>query len=776
MTDIADQNDDCPFPEKYQCQTYSTSENAAITTNSRGLVTSLNAAAALLTGWTEGDAIGQDLTLVFDIVGRVIGSSVEEESDLRNDAAFEILDETCLRTRDGTLRYIDGDAISLETNKEIVGRLIVFRDVTRRVMRGNRLKDEIGFANNIIGSMRLPFLVLDRALTIRMANQAFYNTFQVSHAETEGFAISALGAGQWAKIDVDGLLDSLITGRVVRGSCYVEDHFPLVGERVMRLDAGWMAPDNGSSSLILLTIEDVSDRHHTERVMRNSELRYRRLFESAKDGILILDAKTLVIIDANPFITQLLGYSYGDLIGRELWEIGFFGDKVASQTAYAELQDSGYVRYDYLPLKTRAGERAEVEFISNVYMVAGQPIAQCNIRDISERVRMDLALKEQAKTLTDLHRQKDEFLAMLSHELRNPLAPITNAVRLLRLHDAHDPTMLRACVIIERQLIQLTRLVDDLVEVSRITTGRVQLRTERITIQEVVEHAVETTRPLLDQRKHELSVSMGQSPIWVDGDASRLEQVMVNLLANAAKYTDEGGHIDLTVELENDACVLRLRDTGVGIAPELLPHIFELFTQAERSLDRSRGGLGIGLALVQRIVGLHGGSVDVHSVLEEGTEFVVRLPAAISSVIPSPALPAETSLRPAGSLRVLVVDDNLDTAESMTMLVEMLGHTVKTEHDGNSALRTAFDFHPDVVLLDIGLPGLNGYEVASRIRQQPSLNHTILAAITGYGHESDRQLALKAGIDHHLVKPVDFERVRRILLTASESRLPSVGA
>jgi Histidine kinase-, DNA gyrase B-, and HSP90-like ATPase/Response regulator receiver domain len=196
---------------------------------------------------------------------------------------------------------------------------------------------------------------------------------------------------------------------------------------------------------------------------------------------------------------------------------------------------------------------------------------------------------------------------------------------------------------------------------------------------------------------------------------------MVNLLANAAKYTDEGGRIELSIELEDNSCVLRLRDTGVGIPPELLPHIFELFTQAERSLDRSRGGLGIGLALVQRIVELHGGTVDVRSVLEEGTEFVVRLPAVISPAVPRLALPNATSSLATSPLRVLVVDDNVDTAESMTMLVEMQGHTVKTEHDGHTALRTAFDFRPDIVLLDIGLPGLNGYEVASRIRQQPSL-------------------------------------------------------
>jgi PAS domain S-box-containing protein len=364
----------------------------------------------------------------------------------------------------------------------------------------------------------------------------------------------------------------------------------------------------------MLTIQDVTKGHYAERALRSSELRYRRLFESAKDGILILDARTLAIIDANKFIIDLLGYPYHDLIGRELWEIGFFEDKTASQETYAELQQAGYVRYECLPLRTRNSQRAEVEFISNVYMVGDQAIAQCNIRDVSARKQMEQALKAQAKSLSELHKQKDEFLAMLSHELRNPLAPITNAVRVLHSRISEDPVMQRSCIIIERQLMQLSRLVDDLVEVSRITSGRVQLRSERITIREVVDHALETTRPLLDQRKHKVTVSLVDTPIWLQADPSRLEQVIVNLLANSAKYTDEEGCIELSVELEGHTCVLQLRDSGIGIQAELLPHIFDLFTQAERSLARSRGGLGIGLALVHRIVTLHSGTVEVRSV------------------------------------------------------------------------------------------------------------------------------------------------------------------
>ena len=246
--------------------------------------------------------------------------------------------------------------------------------------------------------------------------------------------------------------------------------------------------------------------------------------------------------------------------------------------------------------------------------------------DITERSRLERQTRDQAAALVDLHRRKDEFLAMLSHELRNPLAPIVNALELLRRHNEEDAFQNQIREMMTRQVGRLTRLVDDLLDVSRITTGRIQLHAERISVSEIMERSAETIRPLIAQRRHQLDVSLPAQPIWMHADAARLEQVLVNLLTNAAKYTDEGGQIRLTAEQEGDAVVLRVRDTGVGIAPELVPHIFEMFTQAERSLDRSQGGMGIGLCLVQRLVQLHGGTVDVQSVPGEGSEFVVRLP------------------------------------------------------------------------------------------------------------------------------------------------------
>jgi CheY-like chemotaxis protein/two-component sensor histidine kinase len=331
---------------------------------------------------------------------------------------------------------------------------------------------------------------------------------------------------------------------------------------------------------------------------------------------------------------------------------------------------------------------------------------------------------------------------------------------------------------------QLTHLVGDLMEVSRAITGRIQLCQEQVTVSHIVERAVETARPLIDQRRHELTVSLPPDPIWLYADASRLEQVVTNLLTNAAKYTNKGGHIRLSVQQEGDKAVLRVRDTGLGITPAFLPHVFELFTQAERSSDRSQGGLGIGLALVKRLVEMHGGTIRVSSILGQGSEFVVTLAirsqesgvrnqqVGASDSCPltpdsCPSTPDSCPLTPA-PLRVLVVDDNVDAATALEMLVEESGHRVWKAHTAQAALAAALDYRPDVMLLDIGLPELDGFEVAKRIRQQPVLHNIVLVAVTGYGQETDRRRSQEAGFDYHLVKPVDFGKVQQILATVAE--------
>ena len=519
---------------------------------------------------------------------------------------------------------------------------------------------------------------------------------------------------------------------------------------------------------VAVTFLDITERRKIESAMRLSEIRYRRLFESAKDGILILDAETGRIVDANPFIIELLNYTSNEICGKELWEIGMFRDKSANKKAVKVLQAERYLRIEHLRLESKRGQPVEVEIVANAYQEGEFRVMQCNIRDITERSRLERKTLEQAEALADLHRLKDEFLAMLSHELRTPLAAISNAVLLLKADTTELPIREQARGIIERKVGHLSHLVDDLLEVSRITTGRVQLRLEQVVMSSIVERAVETVRPLIEERAHKLTISLPPEPVWLHGDAARLEQVVVNLLVNAAKYSDAGGHIWLTVEQDGDKAVLRVRDIGDGIPQELLPRIFDLFTQAERSLDRSHGGLGIGLCLVQRLVELHGGTVEATSELGKGSEFIVRLPVLVAF---TPQVPdAETISAATSGCRVLIVDDDEDTAESLSMLLLASGHEVRMAHDGPAALKAALDYRPEVMMLDIGLPMLNGFEVAEKLRAQVAFQDTVLVAVTGYGQEKDRKRTKDAGFDYHLVKPAEFSDIQDILVAVAERR------
>jgi PAS domain S-box-containing protein len=379
-----------------------------------------------------------------------------------------------------------------------------------------------------------------------------------------------------------------------------------------------------------------------------------------------------------------------------------------------------------------------------------------NVTVAYERVRLIRRLREQ-------DRRKDDFLATLAHELRNPLAPIRNGLQVLQLAGGDRAIAGRAVAMMERQLGQMVRLIDDLLDVSRITRGKLLLRKERVELAGVVRAAVETARPALDAGGHRLEVSLPDEPVWVDADPTRLAQVFGNLLTNAAKYTDRGGRVRLTAHPEGGGVVVSVEDNGIGIAAEHLAGVFEMFNQVTPVIERSQGGLGIGLALVRGLVEMHGGTVEAHSEGPgRGSIFTVRLPAARptppETLLPAPEVGAA---RPA--MRILVADDNRDAADSLTMLLQLAGHEVRTAHDGREAVEAAAAFRPDVALLDIGMPGLTGYEVARRVREQPGGAGVVLVAITGWGQEEDKRRAAEAGFDHHLTKPVDPLALERLL-------------
>jgi signal transduction histidine kinase len=370
--------------------------------------------------------------------------------------------------------------------------------------------------------------------------------------------------------------------------------------------------------------------------------------------------------------------------------------------------------------------------------------------------------EEQARALRENDRHKDEFLAMLAHELRNPLAAVNNAVTVLKLSSDQESRNW-ASDVVERQVRQLVRLIDDLLDISRITSGKIRLRKDHVDASSILDQAMESARPLLDERRHTLTVSMerGQLPLHVD--AARLEQIVLNLLTNAAKYTESGGRIWLTANREGKQVVIRVRDNGIGIAPEKLPEMFRLFSQGDRSLARSEGGLGIGLTIVQKLTEMHGGSVDAQSNGPgQGSEFIIKLPLARTSKEASAK--AQRGPLPSGKgSRILIVDDNMDTARGMVRLLKLLGNDAIAVHDGRAAVETAHAFRPDFVLLDIGLPILNGYQVAALLRENDLHKHTVIIAVSGYGQDEDRRRSFAAGFNHHLVKPIDFDSLVSLL-------------
>jgi PAS domain S-box-containing protein len=380
--------------------------------------------------------------------------------------------------------------------------------------------------------------------------------------------------------------------------------------------------------------------------------------------------------------------------------------------------------------------------------------------DITERMKAEESLKQ-------ADRRKDEFLATLAHELRNPLAPLRNAVHLLKLREPLDPDLVWSRDVIERQVNQMARLLDDLIDVSRITRNKLQLRKAPVEVRTLVANAVEMSRPVLDSESHELSISLPAEPLYLEADAVRLSQVVANLLNNAAKYTNRGGHIWLTVQRDGSELVVSVKDNGIGIAHDVLPRLFEMFSQAVPALERSQGGLGIGLSLVKGLVEMHGGKVEARSNgPEQGSEFVVRLP-----LVPGPegynAIPSEVHNLPGARCKIVVADDNKDAVDSLAMMLRALGHEVRTAKDGQEAIEATATFRPDVVLLDIGMPKLNGYEAARRIREEPWGKQVTLIALTGWGQDEYRQRSREAGFDHHLVKPPDSSELLEILSAVS---------
>ncbi|HEY4079433.1 MAG TPA: ATP-binding protein [Burkholderiaceae bacterium] len=381
------------------------------------------------------------------------------------------------------------------------------------------------------------------------------------------------------------------------------------------------------------------------------------------------------------------------------------------------------------------------------------------------RIRDQLIAQERAEeALRQADRRKDEFLATLAHELRNPLAPIRTGIELMSKASLDTTKTAQIRQMMSRQVVQLVRLIDDLLDLSRIATGKVVLQRDSLDLRTVVTSAIEACQPAIDHAHHQLTLRLPDHPVWAVGDAARLSQVMSNLVNNAVKYTPEHGKIAVTLSTVAEHVELRVEDNGAGIPPDMLGEVFTMFTQVNQTLDRSQGGLGLGLSLVRRLVELHGGEVEATSLgLGHGSAFTVRLPLPKESLKELSGTKGELPIAPYRFLRVLVVDDNKDAADALHMLIEGHGHTARVTYSGVDALRAAEEFSPDIVLCDLGLPGMDGYEVAKRLRAKPAHEATILVAVTGWGSEGDKRKSRNAGFNHHLVKPINFDEVEAIL-------------
>jgi PAS domain S-box-containing protein len=525
------------------------------------------------------------------------------------------------------------------------------------------------------------------------------------------------------------------------------------------------ATDTGPAR-VLGTAADITDRKRAEEELRASEERYRTLFESMDEGFTIIEiirdasgrAVDYRFLDTNPAFEKHTGIK--DAVGRTMRELAPDMEEHWFRT-YGEVDSTGEpVRFEN-----------EAHALGRWFDVYATPLGAGHrgrvalfFSDITERRRSEEDLRRLADELAESDRRKTEFLATLAHELRNPLAPISNGLQLLRMPGTDAAAKERARAMMERQLRHLVRLVDDLLDIARISSGKVELKKENADLETVLASAVESSRPLLDAAHHQLDVRVAEPGLKVVADTTRLAQVVSNLLNNAAKYTPDGGRVELSARREGGDVLVSVTDSGIGIPADALPLVFEMFTQVGRTRERSQGGLGIGLALVRRLVELHGGSVTAESEGPgRGSTFTVRLPLAEPSATAAPAHGPHDAADGSPVFRVLVVDDNVDAAESLAALLELDGHETRVAHDGDAALEQARAFRPEIVFLDIGMPGKDGYQVARELRGDPGNRDTMLVALTGWGAQDDRARTKNAGFDHHLTKPAELPAVEALL-------------
>jgi PAS domain S-box-containing protein len=776
--------------------------DAVITTDIEGRITFLNPVAESVTGWTHEEALGQPLEIVFHIINEQTRQPAENPATraLREGFTVGLANHTILISKDGTARAIDDSASPIKSEQgDVVGCVLIFRDITER----RRLEQENA---RRLQATRLLAVIVDSSTdaiisktldgTIISWNAAAERLLGYTAAEAIGRNISLIipaerraeEAAIIARLRAGERIEHFDTVRVKRDGQSIDVSLTI---SPIRDEAGQVV---GASKIM----RDISERKRAEEALRDSE----RRLAMELTAVTRMQQVSTRLVQADDFpalLTEILEAAIeitgADMGNIQLLEGGVL--KIVSQRGFdapfldffnvvresegtcgtAMQRGARVIVEDITTSPVFAGTKAlDVLLAARVRAVQSTPLVsrigrmlgifsthyhapqrpgerELRLLDVLARQAADSIERMQADlALREADRRKDEFLAMLGHELRNPLAAVRNAVAIASLDETRRTPALD---IARRQVEQLGRLVDDLLDVARITQGRILLRKERVYLAPIIERAIESIRSFIESRGLHLAVAFPSEPIRIEADPARLEQVFLNLLSNAGKYTNVGGRIDVITARDGDDAVVRIRDTGIGIAAEMLPRLWDLFAQADRSLDRRQGGLGVGLTIARRLIEQHGARIEAHSEgVGKGAEFVVIFPAlpARTEDALGPAPTAPTTQRRA---RILVVEDNPDAADSLMMLLELLGHRVRVAYDGIAALELARANVPDVMLIDIGLPGMDGHEVARRVRRDPALKDIVLVAMTGYGREEDKREALTAGFDYHLVKPVD---------------------
>jgi PAS domain S-box-containing protein len=731
--------------------------DAVIATDAGGRITFMNAVAQSLTGWKEEEGVGRPLEEIFRLVDeetqQPAGSPLQQV--LQQGAKVNLANHTVLLTRGGARVPVADSAAPIRSERgDIVGGVVVFQDVTRRRRAEAALSESEQRYRSLAESVPGMVWTARPDGSNDYANRRWYDYTGLTPEQSLGF-------GWTVAVHPDDLARTLDLWKL-----HLESGEPGHGEvRLRRRDGAFrwfllrtvpLRDRLGRVRKWFGTSTDIDDGKRAAEALRESEERFRRIVETAAEGVGVIDAESRITY-VNRRMAKMLGSTVEDMLGRFPNDFLFAEDVEAARHEFRLKRAGNRGPFDFR-LRRKDGSAIWASIASSpMFGDDGRFVGVLGMfSDVTDRKRLEEALKE-------ADRRKDEFLAMLAHELRNPLASVGNAAQVLKRFGPADPQLQWAREVIDRQLRHLSRLVDDLLDVSRITHGKVTLQKEPVELAAVVARAVETVRPLIEDRGQELSVSLPPGPVRLEADLTRLAQVLGNLLTNATRFTGPGGRIGLTAAADGAEVVLRVRDSGIGIPAELLPQVFDLFTQGDRSPARSEGGLGVGLTLVKSLVEMHGGRVQALSDGPgKGAEFVVRLPIVQAQQTAQVAAPPEHAPVSFLPRRILVVDDHVDTAELQALLLRAAGHEVRTAHDGPVALEAARAFRPGIVILDIGLPGMDGYEVARRLRGEPGLEEVLLIALTGYGRDEDRRRCREVGFDHHLVKPVDSDALQRL--------------